>query len=288
MSPLGVYIGGVHAFFSIWVFCLMQVIPFFVAYCVGSALLESGDGASQARWRVFAVNLALASAGFIMVFTAMGMVSTSVSKLMFKNLTLANQFGGVAIGLVALYVGGALVLDKKSAVAGAVAKGGGVALGAALALAYKPCVTPTLTYIYGVTQIEETSAWGGALLVAYTLGEFTAIGALAAGLMWLTLKAGGLSFRKGVRIACAAVMLTVAAMILTDKMTIYKSYLVGGFVHEPGHDHSKGHEGHTPALPAAPAHDHSQGHEGHEGHDMPAPQAAQPEADHAGGHQHNH
>jgi cytochrome c-type biogenesis protein len=254
MSPLDTYIGGVHAFFSIWVFCLMQVIPFFVAYLVGSALLESADGASISRWRVFAVNFSLAAGGFIAVFTAMGMVSTSTSKIIFRNLALANQFGGVAMGLLALYVAGVLTLDEKSSAAKIGAKAGAFILGGGLALAYKPCVTPTLTYIYGVTQTEETSARGGLLLAFYTLGEFTAIGALAVALMWLSLKSGGLALRKGVRMVCATALIAVSVMILTDKMTIYKSFLVGRFVTQPGHDHSAG-------PGPAEGHDHSAGHE---------------------------
>ncbi|MDH5639191.1 MAG: hypothetical protein OEZ04_11950 [Nitrospinota bacterium] len=239
MSLIDAYAGGVHAFFSVWVFCLMQVIPFFVAYVVGSALLESGQDQSVRPWRAFAVNLALATAGFIVVFTTMGMSATALSKAVFHHVVIANQFGGVIIALLALYIAGALTLDRKSTAVRIGARVFGFVLGGALALAYKPCVTPTLTYIYGLTQADQTVARGGLLLVVYTVGEFTAISALAAGLMAVALKAGGPGARKGIRIAAAAVMMAISVMILTDKMTMYKSYLVGRFVNQPGHDHSQ-------------------------------------------------
>ncbi|MDH4182844.1 MAG: hypothetical protein OEV92_01365 [Nitrospinota bacterium] len=258
MSIIESFGGGIHAIFSVWIFCLMQFIPFLVAYVIGSALLESGDGASNARWRVFGVNLLLASAGFITVFTILGMTSTAISRMAFKHLSLSGQIGGVFIGLLALYVAGLLTLDRKSAVARVGVKVFGFLLGAALALSYKPCVTPTLTYIYGLTQTTETVARGGALLVFYTLGEFSIIALASAGLYWLILKAGGLSLRKGARLACVAVLLTVSGMILTDKMTIYKSFLVGRFVNQPGHDHGGGHDHSQHQAPApATAHDHN-------------------------------
>ena len=239
MSLIEAYAGGVHAFFSVWVFCLMQVIPFFVAYVMGSALLESGQEKSVSPWRAFCVNLALAAAGFIVVFTTMGMSATAFSKAVFEHVAIANQFGGVIIALLALYIAGALTLDRTST---AVKIGGrvlGFIYGGALALAYKPCVTPTLTYIYGLTQADQTVVRGGLLLVMYTVGELTAISALAAGLMAIALKSGRSGARKGVRIAAAAVMMAISVMILTDNMTIYKSYLVGRFVNQPGHDHGQ-------------------------------------------------
>jgi len=239
MSLPEAYAGGVHAFFSIWVFCLMQVIPFLVAYVIGSALLECGRGQPARPWRAFALHLALAGAGFIVVFTTMGLSATAVSKAVFRHVSIASQFGGVIIGLMALYVAGALSLDRGSAAVRAGVWIFGFVYGGALALAYKPCVTPTLTYIYGLTQAEQTVTRGGLLLVAYTVGELTAISALAAGLMAIALKTGSPGAKKGIRIAAVVVMMAVSVMILTDKMTIYKSYLVGGFVTSPDHDHGR-------------------------------------------------
>ena len=238
MSLLDAFIGGVAAFFSVWVFCLLQVIPFFVAYTVGSALLESRDGAGVERWRVFAVNLFLVSAGFLIFFVIIGMPALPVSKALFANLGLANQFGGVMTGLVALYIAGVFTLERGSMAAKLGSKLFGFLFGASLAFAYKPCVTPSLTYIYGLTQSEKTVATGGALLVSYTLGELFAMGALAALLFWGALKAGGRSIGHAVRLACSVVAIGISVMILTGNMTAYKSFLVGRFVNQPGHIHT--------------------------------------------------
>ncbi|MDH5679068.1 MAG: hypothetical protein OEZ55_10435 [Nitrospinota bacterium] len=239
MSLIDAFAGGVHALFSIWIFCLMQVIPFFVAYVIGSTLLERDQDPSVKPWRSFGMNLAMATTGFIVVFTIMGLSATALSKALFAHVSIANQFGAVIIALLALHIAGALTLDGKSTAVRIGARVSGLALGAALALAYKPCVTPTLTYIYGLTQGEQTVARGGLLLVVYTVGEFMVISALAAGLLALALKAKGPGARKGIRIAAAVVMMAISVMILTNKMTIYKGFLVGGFVNQPGHDHSQ-------------------------------------------------
>ncbi|MDH5478495.1 MAG: hypothetical protein OEY50_09190, partial [Nitrospinota bacterium] len=99
MSLIDAFAGGVHALFSIWIFCLMQVIPFFVAYVIGSTLLERDQDPSVKPWRSFGMNLAMATTGFIVVFTIMGLSATALSKALFAHVSIANQFGAVIIAL---------------------------------------------------------------------------------------------------------------------------------------------------------------------------------------------
>ncbi len=230
MSFVDAYLGGVHAHFSIWIFCLMQIVPFFLAFAVGAVMIENRDEPASAKVKRSITSLAAPIFGFTLIFAGMGMTATDISKTIFQYLSLLNQFGGVIIGLVALYFIGVLTMKESSKVFGGIKHFIGLMFGAALAFAYRPCVTPTLTKIYNMTQSDQTVGQGGALLVAYTMGIFTIICISAVALVWIASSLPTIFMKSAVKKACGAVLLAISALILTDNMTIYKSYLVGRFV----------------------------------------------------------
>lgn len=260
MTVFGAFFGGFHSFFSIWFFCLMQIVPFIIAFIVASTIREGGPAPEKTDWQPLSISAAAVLGGFITVFTAIGMVTTPTSKLLFRYMDLLNQFGGVVIGLIALYFIGLLTLDKltETKMKGLIA-GFGALMGASLAVAYKPCVTPTLTVIYNINTSPDNVMWGGVLLVLYTLGISAAILLIATPLAVFASKAKSANVRLFLKRGCGALLLVVALLMLTDKMTIYKSMLVEGFVPPAadgsGHNH---HEAH-PAQEQAPKEmDHSQ------------------------------
>lgn len=260
MTAFGAFFGGFHSFFSIWFFCLMQIIPFIIAFIVAATVRESGAAPEKTDWQILTLSAASALGGFIAVFTAIGMVTTPASKMLFRYMDLLNQFGGVIIGLIALYFIGLLTLGKfpETKMKGLIA-GFGALLGAALAVAYKPCVTPTLTAIYNINTSPDNVMRGGILLVLYTLGISAAILVVGVPLAVFASKARSANARLYLKRGCGALLLAVALLMLTDRMTVYKSFLVEGFVPAAsdgsGHNH---HEGH-PARQQAPAEpDHSQ------------------------------
>ncbi|HEB72339.1 MAG TPA: hypothetical protein ENI77_06925 [Nitrospirae bacterium] len=230
MSLMEAYFGGVHALFSIWIFCLMQVIPFFLAFAVGAVMIENSDKSPAVKAGRSLVNLAAPIIGFMLVFTGMGMTATGISKVIFEYLSLANKFGGVIIGFVALYFIGVVTIKKSLTAFGPIKHLTGFLFGAAIGFAYRPCVSPTLTKIYNITQSGQTVGHGGVLLVFYTLGIFTVICAVAATLTWIASSLTTMFVKSAVTKTCGALLLAVSALILTNNMTIYKSYLVGRFV----------------------------------------------------------
>ena len=266
MTALGAFFGGFHSFFSIWVFCLMQIIPFILAFIVASTLREGVPAPGKTDWQPLTISAASVFGGFIIVFTAIGMVTTPTSKVLFRYMDLLNQFGGVVIGLIALYFIGLLTLgafpEKRMKFLTA---GFGLGMGAALAVAYKPCVTPTLTVIYNINTSPDDVVWGGLLLVLYTLGISAATLLVGVPLAVLASKVKSANGRLYLKRGCGTLLLVVALLMLTDRMTVYKSLLVEGFVPAAadgsGHSH---HEGH-PAKQEGPAEpDHSEhGHMEH-------------------------
>jgi cytochrome c-type biogenesis protein len=174
----------------------------------------------------------------------MGMTTTNVSRIIFRYLNIANQFGGVFIGLAGFYLIGLLTFTKSSkAFARRLRLGTGFFLGVSLALAYKPCVTPTLTVITNLCNAVETANIGALMLGSYTLGTTLVI--LVSGVLLATLinqlpSAAGKTF---VKRFCGVVLLTASFLIISGRMTDYKSFLVGRFVPQVM-DHSMPMESH--------------------------------------------
>ncbi len=256
MTVFGAFFGGFHSFFSIWISCLMQIIPFLLAFVIGASILRENPEPGKAEWSEIIPSAVAPFAGFIIVFTSIGMVTTAVSKMLFRYMELLNQFGGVLIGLIGLYLVGMLTLEKSRPALKALRIGFGLLLGASLAVAYKPCVTPALTVIYSFNTSPDNVVWGGLLLVLYSLGVSSAILLIGLPLAALASKAKSDKVRAGLKKGCGVLLVVVALLMLTGKMTVYKSFLVGGFVSDSGdgmseHHHEMPHDHEMPA-----GHDH--------------------------------
>ncbi len=231
MSIGQAFFGGVSSFFSVWVFCLLQITPFLLAFIVGAAVSSESENPLQPQWKkIFLISL-VPLIGFSLIFIPMGMTTTGVSRTIFRYLELANQFGGVIIGLAGCYLIGWLAVRESSPLFTYRLKlVAGFLLGGSLALAYKPCITPTLTVILNLTNAMETANIGAVMLAFYTFGISTVI--IVAG----TVLAAGFNrlssvFAKTViKKSCGAVLLAASFLILSGKMTDYKSFLVGRFV----------------------------------------------------------
>ncbi len=206
----------------------MQVIPGYLVYVVGTSMINSYI---EKRCVVSITSIALVPViGFTAIFVIMGLPSTSIGKMAFQYNGLMNQFCGVFIGLLGCHFIGALTfrLNKLTFYIGRILTG--FAFGIALAFAYKPCVTPTLTQIYTISRSPDYLLDGGLLLFYYSVGVFTAVGAVTWVVAWFCAGITNESFRTVVKVVCGIFLLIFSFLILSGNMTIYKSLLVGGFV----------------------------------------------------------
>lgn len=232
MSVFYAYFSSIGSFFSIWIFCLMQIIPFFTAFIVGATLTGGKAGDSRRIYDAAALSL-VSFAGFVLIFTSMGLVTTSLSKVIFNTLSLGNQIGGVVIGIIGLYLLGILTLDLRTSVTTiAIRYSSAFLFGVAVALAYRPCVTPALTEIYKVASNPAKVGDGAALLIAYSLGIATAITAGGLAVSWALSRPVSDRLESVSKKLCGAFLLVIAGLVLSNNMTTYKSFLVGRFVPE--------------------------------------------------------
>jgi len=227
------YVGGFLSFFSIWFFCLLQISPFFFAFLLGLASMDlPAMGAFDNGMGIKKVLLAglLSLSGFSVIFTLLGVSASPAAILIYRYLPLFNQIGGILALLVGSVYIGVLKLPENGKYVGVIYVISSILFGMALAFAYKPCVTPTLSKIYTYTKNPRTVMEGAFFLISYSAGVATSL--LSVGLIISTaaaaVKKPGL--KNVIRLLSGVLLIVMGIMILTDWMVAYKSLLVGGLV----------------------------------------------------------
>ena len=231
MSIGQAFFGGVSSFFSVWVFCLLQITPFLLAFIVGANVSSESENPSYSHWKKILLISLVPLIGFSLIFIPMGMTTTGISRVIFRHLDLADQFGGVIIGLIGCYLIGWLTVKESSPIfTQRLRLAAGFLLGGSLALAYKPCITPTLTVILNLTSALETANIGAVMLTFYTFGVSAVILVTGIALVAGFNRLPSVFAKTIVKKSCGIVLLAVSFLILSGKMTDYKSFLVGRFV----------------------------------------------------------
>ncbi|MBI5406658.1 MAG: hypothetical protein HZA18_03080 [Nitrospirae bacterium] len=233
LNLLSSYTGGIHSLFSIWFFCLLQISPFFLAFLLGIASMDTHNGSWGQGARKVALAGVLALTGFSVIFTIIGASAASPAIILYRYLSLLNQLGGVLILLMGLFFLGVFTLPanpEKGPLWTALSGMAPLLFGMALAFAYRPCVTPTLSEIFNYTKDPQKVSEGTSFLIAYSAGVSTSllsVGTLLSSLVLLSENAG---VRKGIRVLSGVLLIIMGILILTDWMVAYKSLLVGGLV----------------------------------------------------------
>ncbi|MDH4099466.1 MAG: cytochrome c biogenesis protein CcdA [Nitrospirota bacterium] len=226
IDALGAWWGGFSSFYSIWFFCLFQISPFFIAFIIATA--ASAEGGIGDRLKKTIMPALLCSIGYIVLFSALGATASSTGMALLRYNSLLGQLGGILALLLGAWYLSALRFPRiPDAV---VINVGGLFLGIALALSYRPCVTPTLTLIYNLTQSPDTVASGTGYLAVYAVGVCMGIVAAALALSALILMPSGGIAAKGARVAGGVLLIVFGILVVADLMTAYKGFLVGGLV----------------------------------------------------------
>ena len=153
--------------------CCLPLVPGYLAAVSGT----SPGGHSRARLdrRVLARSV-LFVATFSLIFILLGLSATAAGSFLFANKPLLNRVSGVAIiTMGALFIASVFVVRlnrefRPHALIERAGKGGPVVAGAAFALAWTPCVGPTLGAILGLAATSSGTAKGALLLGFYSAG----------------------------------------------------------------------------------------------------------------------
>ncbi len=113
---------------------------------------------------------------FSLIFVGFGLTATALGSFLFDNQPLLNRVSGVLIIVMGLlFIGSIFVVRlnrewRPEALIERAGKGGPVVAGAAFAIAWTPCVGPTLGAILGLAATSRGTAEGAGLLAVYSAG----------------------------------------------------------------------------------------------------------------------
>ncbi len=182
LLPLFAVVAGVVSFSSP---CCLPLLPGYVSYI--SAVPTSTLGTKEARMTTLRASLAFV-AGFTLVFTALGIASAFFGSYVLRVLPTVVRVMGVGIIVLGLSMAGLLrvpiLLRERRVDLARLPRGPGGAFGVGVAFAagWTPCIGPVLAAILAAAAATKTVAWGGLLLVLYSLGLGLPFIALALGL----------------------------------------------------------------------------------------------------------
>lgn len=153
--------------------CVLPLVPGYLAAVSGVTITELQEGNHKTRdvlWpsAVFCLS-------FTIIFVALGMTATGLGSLLSDNRRALEQAAGAVIILLGVYFLLTPFIDRlnkewRPEALMMRATGGPVIAGAAFAIAWTPCVGPTLGSILTAASASDTVGQGGVLLAFYSLG----------------------------------------------------------------------------------------------------------------------
>lgn len=152
--------------------CCLPLVPGYLAAVTGG---EPVDRARRVDRAVVARSLVFIGS-FTAVFILLGLSATAIGAFLFESQLTLRRVAGVAIVVMGLlFIGAVFVtrLNRDFRPGGLIeraGRGGPVVAGVAFALAWTPCVGPTLGAILGLASTQQSTAEGAALLGVYSAG----------------------------------------------------------------------------------------------------------------------
>jgi len=153
--------------------CCLPLVPGYLATVSGTT--PGTPGRRRPDPQVLARSLLFVST-FSLLFILLGLGVTLIGQFLFDNQPVLNRIAGVAIVLMGLlFIGSIFVarLNREFRPTGLLqraGRGGPIAAGAAFAVAWTPCVGPTLGAILGLASTQQGTAEGALLLAVYSAG----------------------------------------------------------------------------------------------------------------------
>jgi cytochrome c-type biogenesis protein len=169
VSLLAALFAGAISFLSP---CVLPLVPGYLSAVTGVAASDLED----ADWRKVVPPSLLFIASFSTIFIILGLSATGISQALRTNLQTLNKVAGVLIIAMGIFFVATLFIAKLNAewrvdaLMERAGKGGPIVAGGAFAIAWTPCVGPTLAAILGLASTSSSVWQGGVMLAVYSLG----------------------------------------------------------------------------------------------------------------------
>ena len=231
---LGIAFGaGIASFLSP---CVLPLVPGYISYVAGDALLVQAEAPSLQR-RLAAAALSLCFvAGFSTVFIALGAGASTLGQTLLRYKYEANIVAGVIVIVFGLFMVGALhpSWSQRDWRFHVDIKGGrplgAYLIGLAFAFGWAPCIGPVLGVILTLGAVAATMNSGVGLLGAYSLGlgvPFLAT-ALFTGAMLKWLKSARRTGR-WLQVLAGAAMIIMGVAMITGALSAFAFWLLRTF-----------------------------------------------------------
>ena len=198
--------------------CCLPLVPGYLAAVSGPAPSQTSrrlDPQIMGRSLLFV-------SSFSAIFVVLGLTATALGAFLLRNQATLNTVAGAAIILMGLLLVAsvfALRLNREWRPHGLVeraGRGGPVVAGAAFAIAWTPCVGPTLAAIFGLAAVQQSTAEGAALLAVYSAGLAVPFLLVAIGSSGAQRSLGWLKRHYGAVQVAAGVVLVVMGVVVAS------------------------------------------------------------------------
>jgi len=152
--------------------CVLPLVPGYLSAVSG----VSPDKLDDAGWRRVLVPSIIFCASFSSIFILLGLTATKLGSILNDHRALLETISGILIILMGvLFVASFFVLKLNQewhfdALMEKAGRGGPVVAGAAFAIAWTPCIGPTLGAILSAASLSGSAANGALLLAVYSAG----------------------------------------------------------------------------------------------------------------------
>ena len=152
--------------------CVLPLVPGYLSAVTG---VKPGELEGAGWRRVLGPSLVFIGA-FSAIFIVLGLSATGIGQALQENRELLNKVAGIVIALMGLVFVASMFVARLNrewrvdALMERAGKGGPVVAGAAFAIAWTPCVGPTLAAILSAAALSESAAHGAILLAFYSAG----------------------------------------------------------------------------------------------------------------------
>ncbi len=202
--------------------CVLPLVPGYLSAVTGVSASELDD----AGWRRVLGPSLLFVASFSAIFILLGLSATGIGSFLKDNEDLLRQISGVLIILMGVLFVGSLFITRLNrewhvdALLERAGKGGPIVAGAAFAIAWTPCIGPTLGAILTAASLSGSAAHGALLLAVYSAGLAIPFIVTALAFSRMTTAFAVVKRHYALIVAIGGVILIVmGVLILTDEIT---------------------------------------------------------------------
>ncbi len=154
--------------------CVLPLVPGYLSAISGMSLTEIRSG--ERRLSHILLPAIIFCLSFTVMFVALGMTATSIGSTLRDHKQTLDTIAGIliiALGVFFMLTPFVMRLNREwrpDALITRAGAGGPVIAGLAFAIAWTPCVGPTLAAILAAASTSDSVASGGILLACYSLG----------------------------------------------------------------------------------------------------------------------